>query len=278
MPRITKKDIYKEYGIDFIKAGKSNWHIVTPIGDIAPVLVKGNKKIGNVWHFSTLPGSKEYNVTLASGENVTMCGTCAGNCENGYCMVGRYVMASVQNSLANKTVLARDYMGYLNRAIRAQIKADKIKALRIHVTGDFFSKAYLQMWVDIVRDFPGVTFWTYTKETAAEKAFDCFENANIVKSNIPGADLFDSATAGYNFGHADYVIAIYNMLKDMGKSVYICRCGMDEKQHCDTCQGCAKCDYVLFLEHGTDYNPVMDPAFPAFVDAVNAQGDIYLTK
>ena len=106
MPRITKKDTYKEYGINFIKTGKTSWHIVTPIGDMPPVLVKGNKKIGNVWHFSTLPGSKEYSVTLANGQRVTMCGTCAGNCENGYCMVGRYVMASVQNSLANKTVLA----------------------------------------------------------------------------------------------------------------------------------------------------------------------------
>lgn len=268
MPRITKKEIYKEFGIDFIKVGKSTWHIVSPVGDIPPVLVKGNKKIGNVWHFSTLPGSKEYSVTLASGENVTMCGTCAGNCENGYCMVGRYVMASVQNSLANKTVLARDYMEFLNRAIRAQITADKIKALRIHVTGDFFSREYLNMWIDIVRDFPGVTFWTYTKETAAETAFDQFENANIVKSNIPGI--------GYNFGHIDYVIAIYNMLKDMGKSVYICRCGTDDMQHCDKCTACAKCEYVLFGEHGTDYDLKADPRYNEFSALVDSQDKSFI--
>ena len=270
MPRITKKDIYRENGIEFIKAGKSNWHIVTPIGHMPPVLVKGNEKIGNVWHFSTLPGSKEYNVTIASGETVTMCGTCAGNCENGYCMVGRYAMANVQNSLANKTVLAREHLAFLNAAIRAQIKADKIDKVRIHVTGDFFSREYLDMWIGIVRDFPGVTFWTYTKEAAAEKAFDCFDNANIVKSNIPGI--------GYNFGHIDYVIAIYNMLKDIGKSVYICRCGTDDKQHCDTCTACAKCEYVLFGEHGTDYNLKADPRYNEFSAIVDGQDKSFINN
>ena len=270
MPRVTKKDIYRENGIEFVRAGKSSWHIVTPIGNMPPVLVKGNNKIGNVWHFSTLPGSKEYNVTLANGETVTMCGTCAGNCENGYCMVGRYVMSSVQNSLANKTILARDYMSFLDKAIRAQIKADHIDKIRIHVTGDFFSREYLNMWTEIVKDFPGVTFWTYTKETAAEKAFDSFPNANIVKSNIP--DI------GYNFGHIDYVIAIHNMLKDMGKSVYICRCGTDNRQHCDKCTACAKCEYVLFGEHGTDYNLKADPRYNEFSALVDSQDKSFINN
>lgn len=268
--RITKKDIYKEFGIDFIKAGKSNWHIVTPIGHMPPVLVAGNEKIGKVWHFSTLPGSKEYDVTLANGNKETICGTCAGNCENGYCMGGHYKRRqSVKNSLANKTVLARDYMEFLDKAIRAQIIADHIDKLRIHVTGDFFSRAYLEMWTNIVKDFPATTFWTYTKEENAETAFDSFPNANIVKSNVPGA--------GFNFGHCDYIIAIYKMLKAMGKTVYICRCGIDDKQHCDKCTACAKAEYVLFLEHGTSYDPHKDPLFPEFERLVNEHGNIYLT-
>jgi len=268
MARVTKKDVYKEFGIDFIKAGRSNWHIVTPIGNMPPVLVKGNKKIGDVWHYSMLAGTIEYNVTLANGEQTTEFGTCNQTCENGYCGKGRYVMQSVINSLANKTKLAREFPEFLYNAISAQIKADKIQQLRIHVTGDFFSRSYLEMWKRIVKENPAVTFWTYTKETAAECAFDEFPNANIVKSNIPNI--------GYNFGHADYVIAIYRMLKDLGKSVYICRCGTDSEQHCDRCTACAKCDYVLFLEHGTDYNSKADPNYPEFVRLVNEQGNIYL--
>lgn len=52
--RITKKDIYKEFGIEY-KAGK----ILSPIGFINPLLVNGNSKIGDgVYHFSMLAGKK----------------------------------------------------------------------------------------------------------------------------------------------------------------------------------------------------------------------------
>lgn len=279
MPRITKKDIYKEFGIDFVKHGKSTWHIQSPAGSIPPVLVDGNEKIGKgVYHFSTLPGCKDYNVTLANGKTVFIPGTCAGNCENGYCMRGRYAMQNVQNSLANKTVLAREHLDFLERAIMAQIKANKIKTVRIHVTGDFFSVEYLEMWKRIIASNPGTVFWTYTKETAAEKAFDEFENANIVKSNTPVIDGIDSKTNGYNFGHCDYIIAMYKFLKAMGKNVYICRCGIDDNQHCTNCTACAKCDVVLFLEHGTDYDAKSDPLYPELVNLINSQDDGFITK
>ena len=277
MPRITKKDIYKEFGIEFVKAGKTSWHINSPVGSIPPVLVDGNEKIGKgVYHFSTLPGCKEYNVTLANGETVYIPGTCAGNCENGYCMVGRYAMQSVRNSLANKTVLARENLEFLESAIMAQIKANKIKTVRVHVTGDFFSRDYLEMWKRIVKNNPGTIFWTYTKETAAENAFDGLENANIVKSNTPVLAGIDSKTNGYNFGHCDYIIALYKFLKAIGKSVYICRCGIDDNQHCTNCTACAKCDVVLFLEHGTDYNAKEDPLYPDLVELIESQDKSFI--
>ena len=270
MPRITKRDIYREYGIEYFKAGKNAWHINTPIGHIPPVLVDGNDKIGKgVFHFSTLPGDLIYCVTLANGETVEMRGTCAGTCAGGYCVNGHYKRRqSVKNSLANKTELAREHMDFLKRAILAQIKADNIKFVRIHVTGDFFSRAYLNTWIEIIKANPDTTFWTYTKETAAENAFDSLPNANIVKSNIP--------EIGYNFGRAKYIIDIYNFLKGIGKPVYICRCGMDPNQHCTNCKGCAKSEYVLFLEHGTDYNAAVDPDFPALCKLIESQGNIYL--
>ncbi len=35
--------------------------------------------------------------------------------------------------------------------------------LRIHSSGDFFSQAYFNMWVQIARDNPNVNFWAFTK-------------------------------------------------------------------------------------------------------------------
>ncbi len=270
---MTKKEIYAANGIQFDnKANK----ILSPIGWINPLLVDGNSKIGKgVYHFSTLAGSKEYTANI-NGEKVIVNGTCAGNCENGYCMRGNYNYQSCIDALAIRTVIAREYTSFCKAAIMAQIKAENVKTIRIHATGDFFSRAYLEMWKEIVKENPGVTFWTYTKETAAETAFDEFENANIVKSNVPALAGFDSDTNGYNFGHIDYIIALYDFLKAMNKSVYICRCGIDKNQHCTNCTACAKCENVLFIEHSTGYNAAKDPRYNEIVRLIESQDKSFI--
>ena len=264
MPRITKKDIYRENGIEF-----NGDKILSPIGWTTPLLVDGNGKIGKgVYHFSTCPGNKEFTADF-NGVKLETIGTCGDTCPGCYGFSNNYKRFGY-DALVIRTVLAREYTDFCRRAILAQIKADNIKTIRIHATGDFFSVEYLEMWKDIVAKNPGVIFWTYTKEYAAQNAFDAFSNANIVKSNV--LDI------GYNYGHCDYIITLYNMLSDMGKPVYICRCGIDKNQHCTNCTACAKCENVLFLEHSTSYNATKDPRFSEFVDLVNGQGDKYLTK
>lgn len=37
------------------------------------------------------------------------------------------------------------------------------KAFRIHWDGDFFSRGYAIAWANVVREFPEVTFWVYTR-------------------------------------------------------------------------------------------------------------------
>ena len=262
--RITKKDIYKKYGVEF--DGKK---ILSPIGWIPALLVDGNGKIGEgVWHFSSCPGKREYSATINGAEFETV-GTCGDDCPGCYGFTGNFLRYGY-DSLVVRTVIAREYMDFCERAIMAQLEADKIRTVRIHATGDFFSRDYLDMWTRIVKANPAVTFWTYTKEYAAEHAFDDIPNANIVKSNV--------LNIGYNFGHAGYICDLYKFLRDMGKTVYVCRCGIDNNQHCTNCAACAKCDYVLFLEHGTGYKPEKDPRFAEFVDLVNSQCDAYLTK
>lgn len=267
MPKkLLKKEIYAAFGIEYNAA--KNW-ILTPLGWLPPLLVDGNGKIGKgVFHFSTCPGNKEYSVVI-NGETMDTFGTCGDNCPGCYGMSGNYSRYGY-DALTIRTIIAREYMDFCKRAILAQIKADKIKTVRIHATGDFFSRAYLNMWIDIVKANPAVVFWGYTKEYAAETAFDAFPNANIVKSNVPGAE--------YNFGHVDYIIAVYEMLRAMGKDAYVCRCGIDKNQHCTNCTACARCEHVLFLEHSTAYKAEKDPRFAEFVELVNSQGDKYLTK
>jgi hypothetical protein len=41
--------------------------------------------------------------------------------------------------------------------------SDKIKVLRIHSFGDFFSDNYFQAWVNVTEHMPKITFFAYTK-------------------------------------------------------------------------------------------------------------------
>ena len=257
MKNNNKKAIYESFGIEY-KGGK----IYAPLfGWIAPLLVNGNAKLGKgVWTWSMLPGTGFYHATI-NGDVVETKGTCLCDCVGCYAKTGFFNMPSVINSLVIKTALARMYPEFVKRAIMAQIVADNIELLRIHAAGDFFNDEYVELWRDIVRESKATRFWTYTKNKAAETAFDEFENANIVKSLYNGR---------VNFGHAGAMVDLYHALVKAGKKVYICRCGIDKNQHCTNCRGCAEYEYVLFLEHSTSYNPINDERYPEFIELVNS--------
>lgn len=245
---MTKKQVYAAYGIE-CKGNK----IVSPIGEIAPLLINGNAKLGKgVWTFSTLAGNIEYNAVV-NGNAVNVKGTCVCNCVGCYAQTGFYKMPSTVNALALRTVIAREYTDFMANAIIAQIHAENIELVRIHAAGDFFGVEYIIAWRKIVKECPDCKFWTYTKNPIAENAFDDLDNINIVKSIIPGV--------GFNFGHCDYIIDAYNMLKSNGKTVHVCKCGFDKNQHCVNCKGCSENEFVLFVEHSTAYKAVNDPMF-----------------
>lgn len=259
MKKESKKAIYNKYGIEYTNGKiKSETY-----GFVNELLIDGNAKIGKgCYHFSTLPTNQLFNV-IVNNQSYTVKGTCICNCKGCYATKGNYRFQSTMNSLGIRTLLIRNELDFVKRAIMAQIEADQIQAIRIHASGDFDSIEYLNMWIEIVAAFPGVTFWTYTKVSAYEKAFDGFTNANIVKSVIPGF--------GFNFGHCDYIMNLYNELNDFGKSVYICKCGIDKNQHCTNCKGCSMHDYVLFIEHSTEYKADQDSAFPALKALIESQ-------
>lgn len=272
MARQTRKDIFAAYGIQY--DGK---HIYCePLNRWVPVLlVNGNRKIGKgVYHFSITAGNAPVSAEVvrkaigaaaeAFQDAQRLCGgTCCCNCPGCYAQTGHYVKSNVRASLAWRTFLVRVHMAWVENAINAQIAAFQIKMVRIHAAGDFFSNEYVQMWTRIAQANPDTIFWTYTKTAfQAVREFDGLSNANVVKSLVNG---------GFNFGHAGYLVRLYHELVKAGKSVWICRCGIDKDQHCNTCHHCFSSEYVLFLEHGTDYRPEQDPDYPAFVELVNSQ-------
>lgn len=205
MKKLSKKAIYAMYGIEYNK-GK----IKAPIfGWINPLLVNGNEKIGTgVYHFSTLPTNAIFDIVI-NGMSYSVKGTCPCYCPGCYATKGNYNYNSVKASLAIKTILARECLDFVKRAIIAQIKAEEIKMVRIHASGDFFSLDYITVWHDIAIVCKDTVFWSYTKNSIAENSFDDLDNINIVKSIVKGH--------GFNFGTCAYILKVYKALKASGK-------------------------------------------------------------
>lgn len=261
MARITKADIYKKYGIEF--DGK---YITSPIGKIRELLKQGNSKVGkHVWTFSLLPTNKIFHVKI-NGVAMDIRGTCPCHCVGCYATTGHYTQHTAKQSMAINTYLVNNHIDFVKRAITAQLEYIGRGEVRIHASGDFMtenSSEYSKMWLDIAKMFPSIRFWTYTKCKCYESLFDNLKNANIVKSIIP--------EIGINFGHCDYIINTYYTLREIGKTVYICKCGIDKNQHCERCGVCATYEYVLFLEHSTAYNAEKDPLYGKLCEVVMNQ-------
>lgn len=276
--RTSKKDIFAAHGIQY-RAKDQKIYCDLLNQWIPKMLINGNHKIGKtVWQFSITAGNKAVTDEVAKrviesaeldmdlDEVRMMCGgTCNINCPGCYAQTGCYMFFSTRLSIARKTIIARLTLDWLERAIAGQIEADHIEYCRIHVAGDFFSNEYVEMWTRVAASHPGTCFWTYTKQRfSALESFQALDNANIVKSFVDGR---------VNYGKAGYIVNLYNELQKAGKSVYICRCGIDKEQHCAGCHHCFTSEYVLFLEHSTNYDPAKDPDFEKFVALVNSQAE-----
>jgi hypothetical protein len=54
------------------------------------------------------------------------------------------------------------------------------QAVRIHDSGDFFSEAYYNEWVNLAWDFPEILFYAYTKEVALTKSLEHTFPSNLL--------------------------------------------------------------------------------------------------
>lgn len=90
--------------------------------------------------------------------------TCIGakDCLEGcYARQGFYVMPSVRKAQEERLTLSEtpDFV----HTIHYEIRRRNPKVIRIHDSGDFYSREYLNKWLAIVAMNPEVTFYAYTK-------------------------------------------------------------------------------------------------------------------
>jgi len=144
-----------------------------------------------VWNF-TLPA---WVVELPDGSHFNVCpnaGACAKFC---YARNGTYLFPKVRGKHLRNLELVRDdpkwvesvseelshkrfspkhvrreipglpHIEHLSRAVQDWIEIGG-QAVRIHDSGDFFSREYLDGWIEIAERFPWILFYAYTKEVA----------------------------------------------------------------------------------------------------------------
>ena len=192
------------------------------------VLSKGNKKLDK--------GILGWSITPV--ESCLNCGQCAKNCyaRFPYRMYPKTKIAWDRNfELAKTGAFSTLVIDQLNRT-------KKCTAVRIHVAGDFFSREYILNWVEIVKTFPDLKFYGYSKvfEIFPDELFTLtsFQNCNIINSIAPDG--------GVNFGDEKRIVELQKMgyrvcpatKKDGGKIT----CGKD-------CTLCITTNKVCFHLH-----------------------------
>jgi hypothetical protein len=124
----------------------------------------------------TLPA---FAIKLNNGENFNVCpnaGACASFC---YARNGTYLFKNVRGRhIQNLEYILEEPKRWFTHMFN-EVNQPKManKYIRIHDSGDFFSEAYLKMWLLIASLTPQVTFYCYTKEVSMFK--------RVVEPNCP---------------------------------------------------------------------------------------------
>jgi len=167
----------------------------------------------------TLPA---FAIKLNNGENFNVCpnaGACASFC---YARNGTYLFKNVRGRhIQNLEYILEEPKRWFSQMFN-EVNQPKMlnKYVRIHDSGDFFSEAYLKMWLLIASLTPQVTFYCYTKEVSMFKKIvepECPKNFRylysmggkedhlINKETDRHADVFpdDAAILDAGYGNQD---------------------------------------------------------------------------
>lgn len=213
-----------------IKSFESNYHITNEdlkasIKYLDSNIYKSDKNkieviIDNVSYFFGLP-IKEGNTKISKNCAMTKllpiitcsnCGSCQKNCYAKQDL--RYYPA--YNNYLIYTFLAQNYVKFLEKIYIYQLEKLKSNIVRLHESGDFFSKEYINMIYRIIKKFPKKTFYFYTKYKGNLKKITTLNNVVCVLSYYKNY---------INFGNKEYINNLYNLIKkDKKYDVSICYC------------------------------------------------------
>jgi hypothetical protein len=97
-----------------------------------------------------------------------------------YAQKGAYSWSNVKPAFEKRYEITKtdNFINLMN----SEIKKKKVDFLRIHDSGDFYSKAYIQKWFKIANDNPNVKFYAYTKSFILFQGLTIPDNLDIIFS------------------------------------------------------------------------------------------------
>lgn len=144
---------------------------------VQPVIGRGNVKVGPIPTFSlpsrfTCPGATPW---------------CLEHC---YAWRFERIWPNCRAAYALNLVLSWNTRRFV-KVMHRRIPKD-LPAMRIHVSGDFYSAPYVTMWIYIARSSPRTQFWAYTRSWNVPALLPALERLRA----LPNFELFASSDPG----------------------------------------------------------------------------------
>ena len=99
------------------------------------------------------------------------------------------MLASYQANLENATVHA-EALG--DEIVADLAKKKNVKAVRIHVDGDFFSAPYIRMWISIAERSPDTRFYAYTRAWTVKRLRKALDDLSALPNFTLWASVDDT--------------------------------------------------------------------------------------
>tara|TARA_Y100001963_G_scaffold41830_1_gene58641 strand:- start:1745 stop:2437 length:693 start_codon:yes stop_codon:yes gene_type:complete len=155
-----------------------------------------------------------------------------------YANKGTYLWKSAKNSNTYNFAIALNDLKYLEKELIKEIEKRNINNIRIHSSGDFFSKEYFVMWCNIAKRFKSLNIFTYSKAPQ-------IENLKVPKN----LNIIDSFVKIDNNKYLNYApIEQIKKMRAKTKGI-ICPVTIGKNIDCSTCKYCITKSKVLFVAH-----------------------------
>lgn len=126
---------------------------------------------------SKTTGLRVFNFGIPAQDTCLWAGECKKYC---YASKGAYIWSNVKPAFQRR--LDATKQDDFPQVMIAEITKRKASVIRIHDSGDFYSREYLMKWFKIMESLPNVIFYAYSKSLPLFKGEKLPANFTLIKS------------------------------------------------------------------------------------------------